>query len=72
MKRYSMSSETAIEMARANLGGYMESSAKLCLDDAISLQAQYRFDEAKIRALKSLKYSVGVFHPAYRLVEKST
>lgn len=46
--------------------GGMISSAKLALDDAIRLMTIERFDLARRRALKSLAYSVGVFHPDYQ------
>jgi hypothetical protein len=60
--------ETAAEVirqARKHLGGEMESSARLCLADAIALYDADEMDAAKERALKSLAYSVGVFHPVY-------
>jgi hypothetical protein len=44
----------------------MESSARLCLADAIELQERGMLDYARTRALKSLCYSVGIFHPDYR------
>jgi hypothetical protein len=51
-------------------GAAMESSARLCFADA---QAQYdlgNYTSAKARAVKSLGYSVGVFHPDYQRVAK--
>jgi hypothetical protein len=45
----------------------MRSSAELCLEDAVRAFA----DDPKMaerHALKSLKYSVGAFHPDYRKV----
>lgn len=53
-------------LARKNLGGAMESSARLCLADAVRLSDQGDFEYAKARALKSLAYSVGVFHRDYQ------
>jgi hypothetical protein len=51
-------------------GAAMESSARLCLTDAIELQAEGKLDDAKARALKSLAYSVGVFHADYKRAAK--
>lgn len=61
-----MTVEKVIFEARKNLGGQMESSARLCLADAIALYDAGNYEAAKVRALKSLAYSVGIFHPAYR------
>jgi hypothetical protein len=61
----------AIVLARRHLGkGAMESSARLCLADAVSLFDADKYELAKARALKSLAYSVGVFHEDYRRVAK--
>jgi hypothetical protein len=55
-----------IVLARKHFGGDMESSARLCLADAISIVNEFGdLNQAKARALKSLAYSVGVFHPDY-------
>lgn len=55
-----------IVLARKHLGeGSMESSARLCLAEAIKLYDAGDYDAAQARALKSLAYSVGVFHPDY-------
>lgn len=53
-------------LARRHLGGDMESSARVCLADAIEMLNVGRLDRAEARALDSLKYSVGVFHPDYQ------
>lgn len=50
---------------RANDEALMQSSAIVCLQDARKLHAEGKFNAAARRALKSLEYSVGVFHPAY-------
>lgn len=59
-----------IRLARKNLGGTMESSARACLADAINLHDAGALDAAKARALKSLAYSVGMFHPDYKKAAK--
>lgn len=41
-------------------------SAQLCLSDAEGFLARGDFDHAKVRAIKSLAYSVGISHPDYR------
>lgn len=61
-----MTVETVIIEARKNLGGAMESSARLCLGDAIALYDAGNYTAAKIRALKSLSYSVGILSPVYQ------
>lgn len=54
-------------LARLHLGkGTMESSARLCLADAVRLFDDGEYDRAQERALKSLAYSVGITHPDYR------
>lgn len=60
-----MNATKTIIAARKNLGGDMESSARLCLADAIRLFDEGDLDAAQRRALKSLAYSVGVFHQDY-------
>lgn len=53
-------------LAVKHLGsGSMESSARLCLADARALEAKGDLENARKRALKSLAYSVGMFHPDY-------
>ncbi len=62
-----MTADKVIVLARKHLGtGAMDSSARLCLKDAVELQAEGMLDYAKARALKSLAYSVGVFHQDYQ------
>lgn len=63
-----MSIETAILIAIQNLGGAMESSARLCISDAIRLNQAGDFKNAYNRVLESLKYSVGIFHEDYQEV----
>lgn len=61
-----MRTELVIIEARKNLGGQMESSARLCLADAIELYDAGNEDAARVRALKSLSYSVGILSPVYQ------
>ena len=64
-----MNSYEVIQLAKkhANNGASMQSSAQLCLKDAIDLQQQGKCVAARNRAVKSLQYSVGVFHPDYKV-----
>lgn len=64
-----MNTDKIIILARKHIGkGKMVSSAELCLSDAIDLYDSGNFPHAKQRALKSLAYSVGVFHQDYKKV----
>lgn len=60
-----------LALARKHLGGEMESSARLCLADAVKLYDEGDLKYARNRALKSLSYSVGVFHPDYQKAAKA-
>lgn len=64
-----MSLQQVLASARKHLGGPMESSARLCLADALRLHDAGNFEAARARALKSLAYSVGVFSPAYKAAQ---
>ena len=68
MTNTDMSTETLIRIARKHVGNgaEMESSARLCLQDAVKLADSHDEDAARRRALKSLAYSVGILHPDYR------
>lgn len=63
-----MNSYEVIQLAKkhANNGAPMQSSAQLCLKEAIDLQQQGKYEAARNLAVKSLRYSVGVFHPDYK------
>lgn len=66
-----MTAEKAIAIAAYHFSSrsatiVMASSARLCLEDARELLQQGREDEAKRRALDSLRYSVGILHPDYQ------
>lgn len=62
------STKSIINLARKNMGN--NGSARLCLKDAIDLEAEGNLAAAKKRALDSLKHSVGVFHPDYKKAAK--
>lgn len=58
--------QQVLTLARKHLGkGEMESSARLCLADAAKLYDEGRFGYARQRALRSLQYSVGIWHRDY-------
>lgn len=65
-----MQANQAIILARKHLGGDMESSARFCLADAIRLYDEGKYDYAKQWAIRSLAYSVGIFHPDYKQATK--
>ena len=61
-----MTTQQVITLARKHVRtGAMQDSAELCLIDAVQLYDQGLFDAARRRALKSLRYSVGVSHADY-------
>lgn len=57
-----------IQTARNHIGNGapMESSARLCLADAIRHHDDGNWHRADMHALKSLAYSIGIAHPDYR------
>lgn len=62
-----MSVSQVIVLARKHVRtGPMQSSAELCLTDAIRLYENGKLPEARKRALKSLAYSVGILHTDYQ------
>ena len=62
-----LNTSDVIGLARKHIGaGDMESSARLCLADAVRLADAGELGYARTRALESLAYSVGVFHDDYR------
>jgi hypothetical protein len=67
-----MTAEKAIVLARKHIGNgaVMDSSARLCLTDAINLFDAGDFEFAKKRAIKALAYSVGIFHADYDRASK--
>jgi len=59
--------DNAIIIARRHLGtGVMDSSARLCLTDAINAVNIGQYGYALERAKKSIAYSVGIMHADYR------
>jgi hypothetical protein len=60
-----MNHRRLIEIATKH-AGHM-GSALICLHDAIELAADGDYENACERALKSICYSVGIFHEDYRL-----
>lgn len=65
-----METQSVIKLAKEKLDGEMESSARLCLNDAVALFNNGNLEVAKNRALQSLRYSVGIFHSAYKKAAK--
>jgi hypothetical protein len=63
-----MDVDKIIILARKHVGNgaVMESSARVCLADAVRLYDEGDLRAARERALRSLIYSVGVFHADYR------
>lgn len=64
-----MNTQTIINLARKHVFANQAqdaSSAYLCLADAIAQSNAGDLANAKARAIKSLAYSVGVFHPDYK------
>lgn len=47
-------------------------SAQLCYDDALRAFTARDYEHAFLRALRSLRYSVGVLHPDYQEVLKGS
>jgi len=63
-----MNTREMITLARKHIhnGAAMESSALLCLTDAITWYDEGNYKAAAISAERSLSYSVGVFHKDYK------
>lgn len=67
-----MTTTSCILLAAKNLGAsaLMESSAQHCFDEAMKRHDEGRTESAAHWALRSLSYSVGVFHPDYKRAAK--
>jgi hypothetical protein len=66
-REINMNTDKIIILARRHLtGAISESSARICLADAIALMDSGETDFARLRAIKSLKYSVGIFHKDFQ------
>lgn len=67
-----MNVDKIIILARkhAGNGALMESSARHCLSEAVQRSDEGRYAIARGWALRSLSYSVGVFHPDYKRAAK--
>ena len=67
-----MNTSEIIVLARRHMSeGAMESSARLCLYGAVALYDDDRPDDARKRAIDSLRYSVGEFHEDFRRATRS-
>lgn len=57
-----------LRLARKHVdnGAVMASSARLCMAEAVASFNDGHYDVAAARAVKSLAYSVGIFHPDYK------
>jgi hypothetical protein len=66
--------EEVLRLARLHVadGAIMETSARLCLADAVKLADDGRLVRAADRAVDSLAYSVGILHSDYRRCVKLT
>jgi hypothetical protein len=58
----------AIILAQQHVSEGMTSSAKVCVDDAVTCYNVGSFELAVRRAIDSLKYSVGIMSPIYAKV----
>ncbi len=65
-----MQPNQALILARKHVGNgaAMESSARSCLADAVRQYDLGNYDASVMWALKSLSYSVGIFHADYKRV----
>jgi hypothetical protein len=62
-----LNTSQVIVMARKHVADSKvhESSARVCLSDAIMLHNDGNYQQARARAIRSLEYSVGAFHSDY-------
>jgi hypothetical protein len=62
-KEKKMEAQEIIDLAQKHVGE--NASAAICLSDAIACMERGEHEYAKKRAIRSLDYSVGIFHPDY-------
>jgi hypothetical protein len=60
-----MTTDQILALARKHLGGDMETSARLCLHDAVNLKNKGDMTYCRKRALDSLRFSIGILHQDY-------
>ena len=67
-----MNTNQAIITARKHLhnGAVMATSAESCIRDAINCYDDGNFESARMWAVKSLAYSVGITHKDYKRASK--
>ena len=58
-----MTADDVIALAAKHVGD--NASAAICLSDAMACHERGEDEYAKKRAIRSLEYSVGIFHPDY-------
>ena len=63
-----MTTSELLTLARKHLhnGAAMATSAEVCMNDAVQQYDAGDFQSARYWALKSLKYSIGIFHNDYK------
>jgi hypothetical protein len=66
-----MTTDQVLALARKHIGGAMESSARLCMADAIALHDAGNIPAALRRAVDSLRFSVGVFHQDFKRAQRA-
>ena len=63
-----MTTAEVILLAQKHSDSNNNDSAKICLTDAFELYNQGNLIDARTRAIKSLKYSIGILHPDFKYV----
>lgn len=65
-----MNLQQIIILARKNIGGIQDTNSRFCLTEAVVAFDAGRMEDAKYWAIKSLGYSVGIFHADYQAASK--
>lgn len=65
-----MNTNAMLILARKHLGGHMEASARFCMAQAVASRDAGNYDAARMWALRSLKYSIGILHADYARASK--